>query len=286
MPDASSRPEDLVIDRATPTEWSAVTEWAAGEGWNPGAGDAAAFFAQDSDGFFLGRIGGEPVSAISVVNYGSDYAFLGFYLVRADLRGHGLGLATWRAGLAHAGGRVVGLDGVPDQQDNYRRSGFELAYRSARFAGVPQLPPADRTVRPMAPDDAVAVYRYDSACLPADRPEFLAEWLSGAGRHTIVRVVDGELTGFAQVRPARDGLRVGPLFADEVDDARQLLSALGDFAPGTPLAIDVPLRNEPAVKLMAEAGLSPSFETARMYTGRVRIHHQDKVFGVTSLELG
>ncbi|QLY30436.1 GNAT family N-acetyltransferase [Nocardia huaxiensis] len=286
MPDAVSGLEDLVIDRATPEDWAIVTEWAAGEGWNPGAGDAAAFFAQDPNGFFLGRLGGEPVSAISVVNYGSDYAFLGFYLVRPDLRGHGLGLATWRTGLAHAGGRVVGLDGVPDQQDNYRRSGFELAYRSARFAGVPDLPPTDGTVRPMSPDDAVAVYRYDSACLPADRPEFLAEWLGGPGRRTVVRVVDGELTGFAQARPSRDGLRVGPLFADTAADARQLLSALAEFASGTPLAVDVPLRNEPAVKLMTEAGLTPSFETARMYTGRVRNHHQDKVFGVTSLELG
>ncbi|WP_067539317.1 GNAT family N-acetyltransferase [Nocardia crassostreae] len=283
MPDTGIGPADLVIARATPAEWATVREWAAAEGWNPGERDAAAFFAQDPEGFFLGYVDGAPVSAVSVVNYGADYAFLGFYLVRPELCGLGLGMVTWQAGLEHAGHRVVGLDGVPDQQDNYRRSGFELAYCSARFIGIPDLPPPDSTVRPLAPGDIPALHRYDSACLPADRPEFLTTWLAEPGHRTVVRIVDGALTGFATSRPARDGLRVGPLFADSDADARQLLSAL---AGETPLAVDVPLTNEPAVRLMRAAGLSPSFETARMYTGPTRSHCREKVFGVTTLELG
>lgn len=118
-------PERLDITRATLDDWSVISGWAAEEGWNPGLADARSFFAQDPDGFFIGRVDGEPVSAISVVNYGDDYAFLGFYLVRPDLRGRGYGIATWKAALTHAGGRTVGLDGVPAQQDNYRKSGFE-----------------------------------------------------------------------------------------------------------------------------------------------------------------
>lgn len=286
MPDTEIGAADLVIDRATPDQWAIVTAWAAAEGWNPGIGDVTAFFAQDPDGFLLGRIEGEPVSAVSVVNYGDDYAFLGFYLVRPDLRGRGLGIATWNAGLAHAGRRVVGLDGVPDQQDNYRRSGFELAYRSARFSGVPRLAPPDNTVRPLVEADIPAVHAYDSACLPADRPDFLTTWLTAPGHHTLVRVVDGAMTGYGAVRPARDSLRIGPLFADTVDDARALLSALAERAQGAAIAIDVPLCNEPAVELARSAGLGPSFETARMYTGPVHPHAQERVFGVTTFELG
>lgn len=286
MSNAAIGPDSLELDRATPAEWASVVEWAAAEGWNPGEGDSAAFFAQDPGGFLLGRVHGEPATAVSVVKYSPDYAFLGFYLVRPDLRGRGLGMATWQRGLAHAGQRVIGLDGVLSQQNNYRRSGFELAYRTARFAGVPTLPPPDALVRPLAGADLPALYGYDFDCLPADRPKFLAAWLSGSGRHTVVRIVDGALRGFGTIRPARDYPRIGPLFAHSATDARHLLSALAAYANGAPVAIDAPLSNEPAVALMTEAGLSPAFETARMYTGPTRSHRPDRVFGVTSLELG
>ncbi|GAA3096809.1 hypothetical protein GCM10017687_04270 [Streptomyces echinatus] len=163
-------PHDLVVTRATLADWPVISAWAAAEGWNPGLSDGPAFFAQDPDGFFLGRIDGEPVSAISVVNHGPDYAFLGCYLVRPDLRGHGHGLTTWKTALAHAGSRTVGLDGVVAQQDNYRQSGFRLAHRTASGSpaslprarrppvcarpGPPTCPPSPPTTAPATPPTA------------------------------------------------------------------------------------------------------------------------------------
>ncbi|MGW7047743.1 GNAT family N-acetyltransferase [Streptomyces avermitilis] len=280
----SPGPDDLVVTQASLDDWPVVVGWAADEGWNPGLSDAPSFFAQDPEGFFVGRIAGEPVSAISVVNYGADYAFLGFYLVRPDLRGRGYGLTTWKTALAHAGDRTVGLDGVPAQQDNYRQSGFELAHRTARYTGtVPAGDPAPG-VRPAEAADLAAVAAYDSACSPADRPRFLENWLTGPGHRTFVRLVDGRLTGYGVVRPALDSLRVGPLFADSAEDARALFTAL--TADAGEIAVDIPETNTAAVALAREAGLTPSFETARMYTGPVRPFAADRVYGITSLELG
>ncbi|MFF9909661.1 GNAT family N-acetyltransferase [Streptomyces sp. NPDC013457] len=287
---ASPAPGTLHVTPATLEDWALVRDWAAAEGWNPGLSDAPAFFAQDPEGFFLGRVDGEPVSAVSVVNYSDRYAFLGFYLVRPDLRGRGHGLATWRAGLAHAGGRTVGLDGVPDQQENYRRSGFALAYRSARYVGevgasgspAPDVVPAARV-------DPAALSAYDSTCHHADRPRFLASWLTTPGHRALARVVDGRLTGYGVVRPAEGEARIGPLFADTPADAAVLLDALAAEARafGSPrIAVDMPEANPSAAALALERGLEPTFETARMYTGEVRPVAREKVFGVTTLELG
>ncbi|MFJ3222298.1 GNAT family N-acetyltransferase [Streptomyces sp. NPDC086783] len=280
----SSVSHDLAVSRASLDDWTVITEWAAAEGWNPGLSDAPSFFAQDPEGFFVGRIDGEPVSAVSVVHYGADYAFLGFYLVRPDQRGRGHGIATWRTALAHAGDRTVGLDGVVAQQDNYRRSGFAPAHRTVRHSGVaPQLP-VPHDVRPLT--DPAVVAAYDSACFPADRPRFLRHWLAEDGHRAVARVVDGRLTGYGVIRPGRDALRVGPLFADTAEDARALFAGLTATAPGREVAIDVPENNAPAVALAEDLGLTPSFETARMYTGPVRPFAAERVFGVTSLELG
>ncbi|MGW5328512.1 GNAT family N-acetyltransferase [Streptomyces sp. NPDC004014] len=282
----SPAPQDLVVTQATLADWPVISGWAAAEGWNPGLSDGPAFFAQDPEGFFLGRIDGEPVSAVSVVNHGPDYAFLGCYLVRPDLRGHGHGLTTWKTALAHAGNRTVGLDGVVAQQDNYRRSGFEPAHRTVRFTGVASGSGPSAGVRPAGPADLPAVTAYDALCTPADRPRFLAEWLTGPGHRASVRYDGDRLTGYGVIRPGHDTLRIGPLFADTADDARALFAALTAGAAGLEVAVDVPEPNTAALALVQEAGFSPSFETARMYTGPVRAHAQERVFGVTTLELG
>ncbi|MEU7386974.1 GNAT family N-acetyltransferase [Streptomyces tanashiensis] len=280
----------LSVSSATPQEWALVRSWAAEEGWNPGLSDVPAFFAQDPAGFFLGRVDGEPVSAISVVTYDDSYAFLGFYLVRPAFRGLGHGLATWRAALAHAGGRAVGLDGVPAQQDNYRRSGFATAYRTARYVG--EVPAPDRPVAGVVAAgqvDRAALAAYDGACHHADRPRFLDAWLTTPGHRALARVVDGRLTGYGLVRPAEDEARVGPLFADTPADAAALLDGLAAEARefgAARIAVDMPEANPAAASLAKERGLEPTFETARMYTGPVRPVARERVFGVTTLELG
>ncbi|MEV6791969.1 GNAT family N-acetyltransferase [Streptomyces sp. NPDC051320] len=278
--------ERLVVARATRDDWPVISGWAYDEGWNPGLRDEESFFAQDPAGFFLGCLDGDPVSAISLVNYGDGYAFLGCYLVRPDQRGRGYGSATWRAGLAHAGARTLGLDGVVAQQDNYRRSGFTPAHRTVRHVGRIGTGERPAHVRQITAADRAAVAAYDSACWPADRPRFLDRWLTTQGHRALVRVVDGRLTGFAVLRPARETLRIGPLFADSPSDARALYAALAAEAGPAQVAVDVPDANPAGVALAQSLGLTPAFETARMYTGPIRPLAEDRVYGVTTLELG
>lgn len=110
-------------------------EWAAREGWNPGMNDAEYFYAADPNGFIIGLLDGEPIAVISAIKYGESFSFLRFYMVKSEYRGKGYGIQIWNAGLAYLKGRNVGLDGVVSQQNNYRKSGFTLAYRNIRYEG-------------------------------------------------------------------------------------------------------------------------------------------------------
>ena len=133
---------DLTIRNMRPDEIALAVDWAAAEGWNPGLADAPCFAAEDPQGFFIGELDGEPAAVISCVNYGAQFAFLGFYIVRPDLRGRGHGLKIWNAAIAHARPRVIGLDGVVAQQANYQKSGFALAYANVRYGGTVAAPSA------------------------------------------------------------------------------------------------------------------------------------------------
>ena len=113
-----------------------AVEWAAREGWNPGLHDADAYFRADPKGFFVGLLQNEPVAVISAVRYGRSFGFLGFFIVEPQYRGRGYGLRIWQAGLKYLEGRVVGLDGVVSQQENYKKSGFRLLHRNIRYEGA------------------------------------------------------------------------------------------------------------------------------------------------------
>lgn len=52
------------------------------------------------------------------------------------------------------------------------------------------------------------------------------------------------------------------------------------------IVLDVPVVNRDAIVLAESLSLKATFETARMYTGAVASLRLDRVFGVTSFELG
>ena len=96
---------DLRIRTMRPDEISIAVDWAAGEGWNPGLADAPCFATVDAEGFLIAELDSAPAATVSCVNYDDSFAFLGFYIVRADLRDRGYGLRIWNAAIAHAGRR-------------------------------------------------------------------------------------------------------------------------------------------------------------------------------------
>src|SRR6478752_3970845 len=241
---------DLHIRNLRPEEISIALEWAAAEGWNPGLSDAACFAVPDAKGFFVGEIEGEPVATVSCVNYDDRFAFLGFYIVRSGFRGAGHGLRIWNAAIAHAGARVIGLDGVVAQQGNYRKSGFTLAYANVRYGGTVTAPAAPRAdVIALSEVPLAAVEADDATVFPAPRSAFLRAWIGAPGHAGCAVVRDGRLAGWGVIRPCRKGFKIGPLVADDRATAEAVLSALLAKVGGGEIFLDVPSINREAIAL-------------------------------------
>jgi hypothetical protein len=278
---------DLRIRTMRSDEISIAVSWAAAEGWNPGLSDEACFAASDPGGFFIGELDDMPAATVSCVNYGTRFAFLGFYIVRADLRGRGYGLQMWNAAIAHAGPRVIGLDGVVAQQDNYRKSGFALAYANIRYGGTVAAPDAHQAgVIALGDIPLTTVEASDAMVFPAPRPAFWRAWIGAPGHVGRALLRDGALAGWGVIRPCRKGYKIGPLVADDRTSAEAVLSALLAGVGRSEVFLDVPDINRDAVALAQAFGLEPTFETARMYTGAIPPLRLERVFGVTSFELG
>jgi ribosomal protein S18 acetylase RimI-like enzyme len=276
------------VTQLTGEQVSLAIDWAAAEGWDPGLHDAACFAATDPTGFYAGWLGDEPVATISVVKYGKAFAFLGLYIVKPAFRGRGYGRALWDHALATANGRTVGLDGVVAQQANYQRSGFALAYRNIRYRGVRgKDAPIDARVVPLSQFAFGDVARYDRAFFPEARDGFLRCWIAQPGTKAMAVERGGGIAGYGVIRQSRNGFKVGPLFADDASCAEALFHALAMRVPaGAQVFLDVPEPNASAVALAERHGMSPVFETARMYAGPAPRLPLAKLFGVTTFELG
>lgn len=252
------------------TELRAVLSWASDEGWNPGVSDAEAFHAADPDGFFLTSIERTPVAAVSVVNHDDKNAFLGLYICRPEWRGQGLGMATWQHALEHAGARSIGLDGVPDQESNYRASGFVKTGSSLRHEGrVEGRRSLD--VRSAMATDTEALIRLDAQANGFARPKFMTAWLSEVTEKRATRVLErnGGVCGFATWRACQDGTKIGPIVAPDTSSALELIADIADLRREGPLIVDVPDKNTELLKMLESAGFTIPFVTARMYRGAV-----------------
>ncbi|MFD0122188.1 GNAT family N-acetyltransferase [Streptomyces virginiae] len=275
------------IAGASAADMKLIRDWADEEGWNPGDSDRFAFAVADPEGFLVGRLDGEPVACISAVRYGGGFGFIGFYIARPAVRGQGYGIRLWHAGMERLDGRLVGLDGVVDQQDNYRKSGFRSAWNNFRYEGVPQGED-DRAVEIV--DAATLSFgrlaAYDRRFFPAARDAFLSAWTGLPGRTALAAVRDGRIEGLGVIRPSSAAHRIGPLYAATPAVAAALVRRLARHAPDGEVSVDVPDANPKAGALFERLGLAPAFETARMYTGPTPDLALTELFGVTSLELG
>lgn len=279
------RDEALAIRRMTEAELARALEWAAAEGWNPVLHDARSFYAADPDGFLLGELDGRPVGSVSAVRYSSRFGFIGFYIVAPKFRGRGFGLKLWRAALDRLGDRISGLDGVLAQQDNYRRSGFRLAFRNIRQRGEGGgAAPTDLTDLADVPFEEVE--RYDRTAFPAPRVDFLRAWIAQPQVHAFAAMDGRSLKGYGVMRACCEGFKLGPLFADDSETAERLLAGLIARAPGAPVFLDTPEANPAALALAERFRMTHVFETARMYRNGSPKILLDRWFGVTSFELG
>ena len=272
-------------------EIDTAIQWAADEGWNPGIFDADPFHAADSDGFLIGLLGDEKIAMISAVSYGKNFGFIGFFIVKPEYRGQGYGLRIWQAAMARLAGRNIGLDGVLAQQENYGKFGFALAHRNIRYRGdggclMPPMAQSAKIVSmPHLPLDEVIAY--DNGFFPEDRRAFLQKWMS-IPYSTVLGIRDGgKLAGFGVLRPCREGFKIGPLFADTPEYAETLFMALrAQTQAHEPVFLDVPETNAAALELAQRHGMTPVFETARMYTQAAPDLSPLRTFGVTTFELG
>lgn len=282
---------DFQFKQLDPDGVRTLVNWAEAEGWNPGPHDADVFYATDPEGFYGFFRGDELVAGGSIVSYGGAFGFMGLFIVKPEYRSAGIGRDLWyrrrdmlRSRLAE--GAPIGMDGVVAMQPFYEKGGFRIAFRDERYVTTGRLLPLHPSIAPLTAEDMPQVLEYDRYCFGCERPQFLRLWQQLAAPRTFKYVEDGVLKGFAMVRQLRSGYKIGPLFADNGQVAEELYKACLNSVDGDQIYIDIPVPNSEAGRLVKAYEATYVFECARMYHGNFPDVDINKVFGITTFELG
>ncbi|MFH0733126.1 MAG: GNAT family N-acetyltransferase [bacterium] len=280
--------ENYVVRKMKKEEANLAIEWASDEGWNPGLYDLDCFWNTDPDGWWIGLLNNEPICLKTAIKYGNTYGFMGFYMVKPKFRGKGYGLTLWKIANESLIGRIAGMDGVVEQQKNYAKSGYVYAHRNVRYEGVG----GGQTINAPNITDIKnisfeLIENYDRECFPEKRSKFLTGWFSLPESFSLGYFEDGKIKGFGTIRKCRKGYKIGPLFSDNYQIAEKLFLCLkSKINEGESFYLDIPEPNENAVKLVKKYNMKYVFETARMYLGGTPDVNLNKIYGITTFELG
>lgn len=268
--------------------------WAFMEGWNPGRYDWKNFPKIDLPGFLVGCVDNQVVACISAVQLSDSFGFIGYYICKKDFRGKGYGLQLFQAALQRLSHlSCIGLDGVPAQVENYRKSGFQVAYESRRYCSAKG---AFLSHSEKGKEKLVSLRGNEEQALKmmwniyqVSMPAYLSAVLEDPETKGLVLFSEGAsvMKGWGLIRPATDGWRVGPLYAENAETASILFLGLIESLPSEAnVYIDVPLINHPAVALVESLGMRSVSSCMRMYKGETPLVALSEVFGLLSWEIG
>jgi hypothetical protein len=278
----------LSIRRMTRSEIDLAIDWAEAEGWNPGIHDADCFYAADPNSFFIGLLDDKPVAMVSAVAYEDSYGFMGFYIVKPEVRHRTYGAQLVDVGMRYLENRCIGVDSVRPDLVSHMWPEFKPAHTNYRFEWTKDRQgPAASGVIELSEIPFSMVAAYDHEVFGYSRESFLKCWISRTGTRALGIMKDDRLAAYGVIRPCRVGFKIGPLFADHAESARTLFQALTTDAPmGAQIYLDTPERNPEAVSIAQSYGMREVFRTTRMYNRQEPSLPLDKWFGVTSFELG
>jgi GNAT superfamily N-acetyltransferase len=286
----------LMIRNMTRPEVDELVTWAAREGWNPGRHDAEVFWATDPDAFIAADLDGELIGGGAITAYQGEFGFMGFFIVRPEFRGQGLGNRLWHARRERLiarlrPGATIGMDGVFNMQAYYAKGGFVFSHRDIRFrAEIPDQPPTPppgrRRASPPGPGAFRSGPRLRPHLLPRPPPD-LPGRLDQPTRRPRPRLPPRWPTErLRRDPPVWRRLQDRPPVRRRCLRRQALYAHLAGFAAGGPLFLDTPENNPAALALARQEEMVEVFGCARMYLGPTPDLAHSRIFGVTTFELG
>jgi GNAT superfamily N-acetyltransferase len=260
----------LEIERLTADDVDDAHTLSTQAGWNQTRADWRRLVELFPETCFAGRVEGDVVATSTLVAYDATVGWIGMVLVDEGHRRRGYGSEIFERALRAGRNRgidVIGLDATDAGRTVYEQYDFETVVGIDRWSGAVQSSVDACGVaaieRPGKGALVDAMASFDARRVSVDRRPLLTQLLeSPRTTGLVVENDDGDVRGYAVVRPGRTKPQVGPLVAASDVDAERLLAAAGERVGG-PLVVDG-LRSSRTESLLERVGLDVMRRLYRM----------------------
>jgi GNAT superfamily N-acetyltransferase len=276
-----------------------VMNWCKEEEWNVGQYDAAAYYTLDPKGHFLFLLDEQPVGAISIVRYSPHLLAIGPFIVKKEYRNKGYGAQIWQYAielLEKNNKATACLYSVPAQISRYAGSGFKEGFHIQRWQSfIKKISNLDETTENLKQLNSISIesiIEYDQSIFSVSRKKLLTKFIQNEHIVGFASTDDNrKITGFGLIRPCIQGYRIGPLYANHIENAQKLFKTLLDKVNNCTVFIDAPSYN-PYIEIFTSyfnLDRVSEADTVAMFRGEAPISlstNNHKNYAICSLEVG
>ncbi|RMQ42222.1 GCN5-related N-acetyltransferase [Pseudomonas cichorii] len=201
-----------------------------------------------------------------------DYSTIGLVIVSDDYQGKGVGRKLMEMAVGSVAPRTAILNATLAGAPLYAKMGFVSFGEIEQRQGQAQLPPptalkTGEHCRSLTDADKPHLLKLANAGSGLDRTVTLGDVLNNV-EHAVGIERDGQLQAFAVMRPFGRGLCIGPVIAQDVEQARHMIEQLLAKVPYAFVRIDIPV-DSGLPQWLEEAGLKRVDNVTCMSMGAV-----------------
>jgi GNAT superfamily N-acetyltransferase len=250
--------------KMVPTDINAGLALCRSAGWNQLENDWKLFLELEPDGARVAvDEAGKVAGTVTTINYEDHFSWIGMVLVDPEKKRMGIGTQLLREALKVLEKmETVKLDATPAGREVYLKLGFNDEYMLSRMVLKEKIRSLPSNAVHVREQDFDAILQQDKKVFGASREDLLKRMLKNYPELSFV--INARSYSFG--RKGFNFTQIGPVIADGIDDAKQLVSSALNTING-PVVMDV-MDHSPFKQWLASLGFTEQRKLIRMYLGK------------------
>lgn len=236
--------------------------------WNQKQADWELFYRLNPEGCFVAVYNGKVVGTVATVNYHEKVSWISMVLVDPEMRRMGIGALLLKTAMDHLTTcKCIKLDATPAGKKVYDKLGFKDECKLSRLTikSMPSLK-TKGNIKKITKADLAEIKKLDALAFGVDRSDVIAGFAKLAQEYGFVaKNKKGKISGFIMGRNGENFEHLGPLVADDLETAQNLLAKASRAIDGKFALIDINLKNKQWFDLLISLGFIEERQFIRMY---------------------